>query len=264
MGTNLKVLAVVFGTVLMYTLVARMIPQVESAVPEELTFTGAVTPEQLVAAGEELFNGAGTCTDCHGLGTRAPNLLSDHAGTGTIGTRCSTRVSGEDCKTYLHESLVSPTAYVVEGFEPIMPDMSRTLSGTQIWALVAYLESVGGEVTVTGDDIAAAEAEGGDSAGDGGAAAAFAGGSEDPADLIAAGGCTACHQLNGQGAPIGPPFDGMGGRITADRIRHSILLPNADTAQGYEQFVGTMPQTFGQQMTAAQLEALVNYLSSLR
>ena len=260
MVTNLKVLGVVIGTVLMYTLVANMIPQLESAVPEELTFTGTVTAEQLIAAGEDLYSGAGTCTDCHGLGTRAPNLLADHAGTGLIGSRCAARVSGEDCKTYLHESLVSPAAYVVDGFEPIMPDMSRTLSATQIWALVAYLQSQGGEVTVTGDDIAAAEA----ASGAAGAGTAFAGGSMDPAELIAAGGCTACHLLEGVGAPIGPPFDGMGGRIDASRIRTGILFPNADTAQGYEPFAGTMPQNFGDQMTAAQLEALVDYLASLR
>jgi hypothetical protein len=56
----------------------------------------------------------------------------------------------------------------------------------------------------------------------------------------------------------------MGRRLNADRIRRGILFPNADTARGYEQFAGTMPQTFGQLLTAAQLEAVVQFLGRLR
>jgi mono/diheme cytochrome c family protein len=156
----------------------------------------------------------------------------------------------------------------VPGYQPIMPDLKRILSGGQIWAVIAYLQSLGGEVTVTGDDVAAAEAEGG-----GGAAAAggagsggvgLAGGATDAMELIRAAGCIACHKLGAEGAPIGPPFDGIGARLDAERIRRSILEPNADTAQGFEAFAGTMPLTFGQQFSAAQLEALVRYLTSLR
>ena len=81
------------------------------------------------------------CTACHRLGTVAPNLLTDHDGTGTIGVRCADRVAGEDCETYLYTSMVDPGAYLVEGFTPNMPDMRRSLSNEQIWALVAYLQS---------------------------------------------------------------------------------------------------------------------------
>ena len=152
-GTNLKILGVVLGTIALYTLLANAIPQVESEVPEELSFTGDVSPEQLIEAGEELYNGAGGCTACHGLGTRAPNLLTDQGGLGAIGARCGQRVEGEDCKAYLHQSMIDPNAYVVEGFQPIMPDMSRTLSEAQIWSLIAYLQSQGGEVTATAADL---------------------------------------------------------------------------------------------------------------
>ncbi|MCI0432935.1 MAG: cytochrome c, partial [Gemmatimonadetes bacterium] len=145
---NLKVFGVVLATIAVYTLLANAIPQVQSEVPEELSFGAGVTAEQLVAAGDQLYQGAGGCTACHGLGTRAPNLLTDEGGTGTIGSRCATRVSGKDCKAYLHESLTEPNAFVVGGYQPIMPDLRRTLSGAQIWALVAYLQSLGGEVTV--------------------------------------------------------------------------------------------------------------------
>lgn len=270
LATNLKVGGVVLGTVALYTVMANSIPQVESEVPEELTFTGEVTAEQLVAAGEELYNGAGGCMACHGLGTRAPMLTSDEGGTGTIGARCGARVDGMSCKEYLHTSLVDPTAYVVEGYQPIMPDMSRTLTPTQVWALVAYLESLGGEVTVTAADIEAAGggAGGGATTAAGGAGAAAGGGgpaalsaSADPRTLLREGTCLVCHSLDGEGGPIGPAFDAIGTRLSADEIRRSILEPNADTAQGYEAVAGTMPPTFGSQFTAAQLEAIVRFLA---
>lgn len=257
-GVNLKVGAVVLGTVGFYTLVANTIPQVESEVPTELSFSGTVTPEQLVQAGDELYHGAGGCVSCHGLGTRAPNLLTDEKGSGLIGARCTNRVSGQSCKTYLHESLVKPGAFVVSGYEPIMPDMSRTLSPTQIWALVAYLESQGGTVSVSSSDIPAEGAA---------APAATAGpasASLDPKEILTANNCLACHKLGAEGGPIGPAFDGMGGRLNAERIRRAILQPNADTARGFEAVAGTMPQNFGTQLSAAQLEALVNYIGGLK
>jgi len=254
--TNLTVALIVLGTLGLYTAVANVIPQVESAVPEEVTLGADATPEQLVAAGDQVFHGAGGCTACHGLGTRAPDLL------GSIGTRCAEREPGKSCKQYLHESLVDPTAYVVEGFQPIMPDMSRTLSDAQIWSAVAYLESQGGEVTVTGADVTAAAADEGATgeAAGGGAGAGGAAGETDPRAIIQALGCTACHAGPDGGGGVGPPLSAMAG-LEPDYIRRSILEPAADTAKGFEAMAGTMPPTFGDQLTAHQLEILVAYLA---
>lgn len=263
--TNLKVGLVVIGTLGVYTGVANMIPQVESAVPEEITLGADATPEQLVAAGEQVYGGSGGCTACHGLGTRAPDLI------GVIGSVCAERVPDQSCKEYLHESLVNPTAYVVDGFQPIMPDMSRTLSSAEIWSLVAYLETQGGEVTVTGADLeAAGEAGGAAGAGGGegatsvGGAATGAGGSttgeDDPVALMQSLGCVACHAAEEGGPGVGPSVPAMG-ELDPNYVRRSILQPAADTAAGFEAFAGTMPATFGDQLTAAQLESLVEYLS---
>ena len=136
-ATNLRIIGVVLGTLALYTLIANKIPQVQSEVPRALSLGANVTPEQLVSAGDQLYHGAGGCTACHGLGTRAPNLLTDEKGAGPIGARCGKREAGKDCKAYLHESLANPRAYVVTGYEPIMPEMGRILSQQQIWALVA-------------------------------------------------------------------------------------------------------------------------------
>lgn len=257
--TNLKVLLVALLVIGFYTGVAHIIPQLQSEVPEALTLGAGVTTEALVTAGEKVYLGAGGCIACHGLGTRAPNLLTDQAGQGPIGSRCGARKPGMSCKTYLYESMTDAAAFVVPGFEAIMPDMRRQLSADQIWAVIAYLQSQGGEVTVTAEDLPKASAPGG-AAPPGPAVTP----TTDPLALLTEKGCIGCHILEGKGAKIGPPFDGIGRRRTADYIRHSILFPNADTAKGFEKFAGTMPQTFGQMLSAAQLEALVQFLAGRR
>lgn len=260
---NLKVLAVTLVVLSFYTMVANVIPQLKSEVPETLDLSAGVTSEALVAAGDRIYNGSGGCTTCHGLGTRAPNLLTDHAGEGVIGARCGTRQPNVDCKTYLYESMTNPSKVVTKGFEPIMQDMRRQLSEEQIWATVAYLQAQGGEVTVTADDIArTAPASSTASAAPGAGPAMTA--TLDPVALINEKGCIGCHILDGKGGAVGPPFDRIGASRTRESLRKSILEPNADTAKGYERFAGTMPANFGQILTAAQLEALVRYLAGRR
>jgi mono/diheme cytochrome c family protein len=256
---NLKIFGVVIATIATFTFIANAIPQLQSEVPIDLSFGANVSAEELVESGEILFNGAGACTTCHQLGERAPNLLTDHEGTGTIGVRCANRVPGEDCKAYFYSSLVDPAAYLVEGFAPIMTDQRRSLSNAQIWALVAYLQSVGGEVTVTGADIA--ETDGGSSVASATPAATT---STDPLDVMRANACLGCHVFNGEGTEMGPPFDGIGARVDADYIRESILDPAAGVSEGFEAFAGAMPPIFSNQLTAGQLEALVQFLVSQR
>jgi len=257
-ATNLKVLGVVLGTLALYTLIANKIPQVQSEVPRALTLGTDVTPEQLVQAGEQVFTGIGGCTTCHGLGTRAPNLLTDEKGQGPIGARCGKREPGKDCKSYLHEALVQPGAFVIPGYEPIMPDMSRTLSPQQIWAVIAYLEAQGGIVTVTASDIPAASS--GSSAGSAGPG--VAGGSTDPMAILRGAGCVGCHKLGAEGAAVGPDLTHVGARLTAAGIREAILQPDAKISKGFENFAGIMPKTFGDQLTANQLEAVVRFLAA--
>jgi len=260
-ATNLKVLGVVLGTLALYTLIANKIPQVQSEVPRALTLAADVTPEQLAQAGEQVFTGIGGCTTCHGLGTRAPNLLTDEKGQGPIGARCGKREAGKDCKSYLHEALVQPGAFVVPGYEPIMPDMSRTLSAQQIWAVIAYLESQGGTVTVTASDVPA-ETPGSRPGSAGGGGPGIGGGSTDPMAIIRAAGCVGCHKLGAEGAAVGPDLTHVGARLTAAGIREAILQPDAKISKGFENFAGIMPKTFGDQLTANQLEALVRFLAA--
>ena len=258
---NLRIIGVVLGTLALYTLIANKIPQVQSEVPHALTLGANVTPEQLTNAGDQLYHGAGGCTACHGLGTRAPNLLTDEKGAGPIGARCGKREAGKDCKAYIYESLTNPRAFVVTGYEPIMPEMGRILSQQQIWALVAFLESNGGTVDVTASDIPASSTTSTTSTAST-ASAGIAGGSTDPMTMIRGAGCTGCHKINGEGGAIGPDLSHVGSRLSANLIRESILLPDAKTAKGFEKFKGVMPKTFGHQFTGEQLEALVQFLAA--
>jgi mono/diheme cytochrome c family protein len=262
--TNAKIVGIVLGTLAVYTLIANKIPQVQSEVPQTLTLGANVTPEQLVAAGDKVFNGIGGCTTCHGLGTRAPNLLTDEKGQGPIGARCDKREAGRSCKQYLYESLDNPTAYVVQGYQPIMPVMTRQLSPAQVWSVIAFLESQGGTVDVTAADIPAASAPPPTSPGGGsaGGSAAFAGGSTDPKAIIQAAGCLACHKLDGQGQTIAPDLTHVGSRRDAESIRKKILDPMSSIAKGYEKLAGIMPKMFGTMMNASQLEALAQFLAA--
>lgn len=260
-ATNLKIVGIVLGTLALYTLIANKIPQVQSEVPQTLTLGANVTPEQLVAAGEKVFNGIGGCTTCHGLGTRAPNLLTDEKGTGPIGVRCGKREAGKNCKQYLYESLDQPTAYIVAGYQPIMPVMTKQLSPAQIWSVIAFLESQGGTVDVTASDIPAVSPTSTTST-TSTAGGGLAGGSTDPKAIIQAAGCLACHKLEGQGQTIAPDLTHVGSRRDAESIRKKILDPMSSIAKGYEKLAGIMPKTFGTMMNAAQLEALAQFLAA--
>lgn len=47
--------------------------------------------------------------------------------------------------------------------------------------------------------------------------------------------CLRCHQVDGNGGPVGPALDGIGKRASAQQILESILLPNAKLTPGYAQ-----------------------------
>src|SRR6266404_5101313 len=152
-----------------YSGFANYIPQIESKPPQELSLEGGnVTPAQLVKAGEEIFKTKGTCEICHKIGqkgTRAPDLAGS-------GSRAGKMKPGMSAKAYIIESLIQPTAYIVEGYPPIMPAVDKPpigLNRSELWALTAFLESLGGTVDVTLNDIPATA---GQSASGGGGAAA--------------------------------------------------------------------------------------------
>jgi cytochrome c551/c552 len=128
---------------------------------------------------------------------------------------------------------------------------------------VAFLESQGGSITVTAADLPA-EGHGEEEEEGGGAGAGFAGGSTDPMTMLRDGGCFGCHVVGEEGASVGPDLSRIGARQSAAQIRQSILDPDARVAAGFEAMQGIMPKGLGDQMTASQLEALVQFLAARR
>lgn len=83
------------------------------------------------AAGEALF---AQCAGCHGAQDGTGPAVTG------MGERAATRVEGQSAGDYLHESIVNPGAFVVDGYSNIMPaNYGDSLTGQQVWDLVAYL-----------------------------------------------------------------------------------------------------------------------------
>jgi mono/diheme cytochrome c family protein len=265
MRVPVSVKAGLFSLVVMgsYTYFANSIPQIESKPPQELSLEGGnVTPAQLVKAGEEIFKTKGTCEICHRIGqagTRAPDLAG-------VGARAARRKPGMTAKAYIIESLLQPSAYIVEGYPPIMPAVDKppiALNRSEVWALTAFLESLGGTVDVKLDDIPATV---GAAAGGGGAATVKIPGDPKQGEALFAGkaGCIACHKAGKIGAsPVGPDLSQIAKIQTPDYIMGKILNPaGLGTVAGYPK--GVMPPTFGQTLTAKEYVDLVAFLLTLK
>jgi cytochrome c2 len=84
--------------------------------------------------GETLFTSLG-CIGCHAVDTADDGTGPSLQG---VATRAGERVEGMAPEDYLHQSLVEPEAFVVEGFEPVMPSYADQPEEA-LNDLVAYL-----------------------------------------------------------------------------------------------------------------------------
>lgn len=124
-----------------------------------------VPPPPGIGEGRDVFEtrSQGGCGVCHATspGDRSvgPNLSG-------VADRAADRVPGMDAETYLHESIVDPGAYVVEGYgaDQMLPIYGERLSPEQIDSLVQYLLSLhtaagAGENETDGDAAATTDAD---------------------------------------------------------------------------------------------------------
>jgi len=100
-------------------------------------------------------------------------------------------------------------------------------------------------------------------AGGGGAAPAGGGNVAAGKQVFAANGCAACHTLADAGATgtIGPDLDKFLATRDPAFIKQSIVNPGAFVEKGFPN--GVMPKNFAQQIKPADLNALVQYLSTV-
>ena len=276
--TFLRVIGFSVLLLLGYMGFAHMLPQVvpDTSEPVEVSTEG-LDMDGFIALGESIFKGKGTCTLCHNGMGRAPDTLEmDMAATypaRLIDPRYKGVAAGKEgakaIEEYIHESMVSPSAFVVEGFgkkgtndtESPMPTVNMPpieLNDVEMNAVTAFLQDLAGlEPTVplpSADDAPVA----GEPAADGG----------EPAPLLTSGeaivdeyGCASCHDLGGSGADIGPSLNGIGKRMTRAEVVESIIDPNAVIAEGYD--ADFMPADFGESLRGSELLVLTDYLMAL-
>ncbi len=233
--------------------------QSEEHPPPELQITVETDTDTLVGMGETLLKTKGGCLLCHKIteqgNTRGPDLRG-------VGGRAAKQRPGLSAEAYLMESLVDPGAYVVAEFATaggasIMPATDQPpadMSPTELKALIAFLQSLSGEVTVeiTAQDVQAAEAR--KKKPPSSIASTHPG-----AALLTSQGCVACHDVTGTARRVGPALTGVGERLSAAEIRQSIVDPNAVIAEGFQP--GLMLTVFAEQLTPEELDQLVSYLS---
>ncbi|MCC6531627.1 MAG: cytochrome c [Burkholderiales bacterium] len=245
---------------------ANWIPQTRWQPPQKLTISEAMTPTELATLGATLVRQRG-CMTCHTIepgagikgGGRGPNLAD-------IAVRRAKGATGGPASLmeYLTQSLYEPSAYLVEGFSNIMPASTAApakLNYEEVVAVVNYLQSLGGRPSVKIGDIprpagiAAA------------APAPLAASAADPKALFNSLGCAGCHSLEAGKKVLGPSLDAAGIRQAAAARKMSleaflgeaIVDPKAYESKEFP--TGVMPQDFGTKLTAAQLVALIDYLT---
>ena len=278
MKVFLKVLAFNVAVIGFFLYVGNSIPQQRKDPPKEIELSADMASAEFVKIGQEIFYGKGTCALCHTIGEkgeRCPNLEG-------VGARAEARVKEAGYKgsattgpEYLVESLHNPVIYVVEGYQPSMPPLGRQLNDLEMVAVVSFLQSLGGEVTVNGHSRFPKYRGGEGEAATTTAATSVpanpgsstAGPPKTGPELLQQWACNSCHKLDAPGRLVGPSLWDIGARKEADYIRESILQPNAVVVAGFPPQVmkATLDGNgFYQQATLRDLNTLVDYLASLK
>jgi cytochrome c oxidase subunit 2 len=123
------------------TMHSGMIGQVIVMTPAdyEAWLSGGGAQGSLAQSGQKLFQELG-CSTCHrgDSGARGPNLagLYGHP----VNLADGRTVIADD--SYIRESILSPAAKVVAGFQPIMPNFQSQLNEEAVLALVSYIKSL--------------------------------------------------------------------------------------------------------------------------
>lgn len=99
--------------------------------------SGSSATNSPAAQGRKLFSQYG-CVDCHEA-DRAPNLQGVF-GRPVLLSDGTTVIADEN---YVRESMLAPSAKIVNGYQPIMPSFAGLLSEDDIVQLLAYIKSIG-------------------------------------------------------------------------------------------------------------------------
>lgn len=216
-----------------FTWYSNTIPQIESHPPKKISLDAPLSADEMIGAGERVFNGKGTCNICHAIG-RPGNRGPDLAG---IGQQAGSRQPGVGGNTYLLESLLKPSDFLVEGYGPLMPPMGAILTPGEVMVTVAFLQSLGGEVDITPGEVraavrtamptpAAASAAAAAPAAQGARATPAGGGDPGKGRAAFLQYCAPCHGPDpGKDGPLGPMIRGATAELLAARVMRATYPP---------------------------------------
>jgi cytochrome c5 len=130
------------------------------------------------------------------------------------------------------------------------------MSEAEILAVIAYLQDSGGaEVTVEiPTDVPEESADEAEGAG------------REPYEsaevIIEELTCGMCHKIGEEEGEMGPDLTTIGASFDKEYIRRALIDPNADIAEGFD--AEMMPDTYGEDLSAKEMEMLVDYLAGLK
>jgi putative heme-binding domain-containing protein len=203
---------------------------------------GAVDGGVDVETGESLFWGDGQCSTCHKIGSEGSSTRGPDQENLFVKAAARAQEEGLSSATeYIVESIVDPSAYIVEGYGDIMPkvyDPPIVMDRDQVLAIILYLQTLGGEPNLAElmkykDRIPAASKKKikpwvppivvGPEVGE----EIFFSDTHEAS-------CSKCHYAKGKGEEIGPELDTVAAVQTPEYIIESILNPSAEIVKGYE------------------------------
>jgi mono/diheme cytochrome c family protein len=145
----LRIGALVLATTGFYAYVGQMVPQKEVQPPAEIVLRTDLTTPEMVKVGREIMDGKGLCFTCHTIGKTGALRFPDLAG---VAARAKTREPGLSDVQYFAQAMYEPSAFIVPGFNPGMPNINKPpigLTDQEILCVIAYLQTLGGTATVT-------------------------------------------------------------------------------------------------------------------
>ncbi len=186
-------------------------------------------PETDVMAALDKFS----CAACHDLDDSGADLGPPLGG-----------ITNRMDRTELMGAILDPNAEIAAGYdEGLMPDtFGEDMHASELLLIIDYLLTLP-------EPAPSAEPEEED------------GPITDAEGVIDEYGCAGCHDLFESEADLGPKLNGIAGRMDRDALKAAIIDPNAAIAEGFE--AEMMPDTFGNDMTEAEMTLLLDYLMKL-
>ena len=188
----------------------------------------------IVKIGETLFWDKAQCYQCHRIGERGEGLRGPDLTDIGFRARIQAQKLGLDAATeYLVQSLLEPEAYIVEGYTNAMATVFQPpidLSTDELTAVIAYLQSQGGEVdtwaiNLNQEKLATLPAMNPFRRGD----------SERGKAVFQEVGCNSCHTVGARKAvSIGPDLTQIGAYYNWTWLAESLLDPNAEIGKEWQ------------------------------